>query len=169
MVFRRVLGWHAICLSLKSTHFHSGGPEDVSVDAHGIRFRFAGDLPEDMPALEGEFFNSYAFQSSLSALPAGFVVETLDSFIRPLFAHRLDAAPSSDDTAILHFRSGDIFNQPPDSTWYVQPPAAFYLRAFDNLRDTYGVNRAMLVFEDRRNPAVDAVEAMLRNAGVPFC
>jgi hypothetical protein len=144
-----------------------GGPTDATVERQGLRYSFAADHSADTPALEGEFFNSYAFQSALSALQADFITTTLDEFVRTLFAQRLDAAPSGDDTAVLHFRSGDIFNEPPDSNWYVQPPAAFYLCALANLRDAYGVKRAMLVFEDRRNPAVDAVETALRHAGVP--
>jgi hypothetical protein len=115
----------------------------------------------------GEFFNSYAFQSALSALDDEFVAETIDTVLRPLFRDKMSTVTGSPREAVLHFRSGDIFTHPPGSTWYVQPPAAFYTRAFANLQSSFGVERATLVFEDKRNPAVEATLEAMRAAAIP--
>jgi len=146
-----------------------GGPNAGTIETPGLRFCFADGRTDaaPKPTLVGEFFNSYAFQSALSGLHADFVADTISTCLLPLFADRLASAEGDAQEAVLHFRSGDIFDAPPTSIWYVQPPAAFYVSAFRNLRERGYVRRARLVFEDRRNPAVDAVEAALRAEGVP--
>jgi hypothetical protein len=115
----------------------------------------------------GGFFNSFAFKSCLQAVQPHFLEETIQFYIRPLFAHHLSQAPTLDGSLmVLNFRSGDIFDDPPASARYIQPPASFYLTAFEFARTHLGVENAALVYEDRRNPAVGAVEKYLRNDGL---
>ncbi len=70
----------------------------------------------------------------------------------------------------MHFRGGDIFVGDANGNihgWYVQPPASYYLKAFDYAQRQLGVESACLVFQDRTNPAVDCVAKELAARGVP--
>jgi hypothetical protein len=144
------------------------GPAEPVVQVQEITFSFGAFPGPYEPALVGDFFNTFAFEGCLQATQPHFVTETIDSYLRPVFRHHIAATEArAPDAMVLNFRSGDIFNQPPASTWYVQPPASFYTAAFEAARQHLGVTRAVLVYEDRRNPAVAATEAYLRDRGIP--
>jgi F5/8 type C domain len=61
----------------------------------------------------------------------------------------------------IHLRAGDIFTDAKDVSGYRQPPLAFYILVIRNLLETGEINRVLLVFEDRGNPCVDALENFL--------
>lgn len=71
------------------------------------------------------------------------------------------------DELTIHIRSGDIFR-----TWihadYVQPPLSFYQLVINQVVDKKRIKRVRLVFEDRGNPVVDALEAFLLASNIPF-
>ncbi len=64
------------------------------------------------------------------------------------------------DDLVLHFRSGDIFQHP--VAHYGQPPLSYYLAAIEREKPS----RTWLVFEDRANPCIEAVEEWLRRHGL---
>jgi hypothetical protein len=63
---------------------------------------------------------------------------------------------------ILHFRGGDVFRAKGIHPSYGQPPLNYYLAAVERERPS----RVWLVFEDRANPCVGAVEAALHARGI---
>ncbi len=79
-------------------------------------------------------------------------------YIRPLLAPSLQVADPrvGENDLVLHFRAGDVFRHP--VAHYGQPPLAYYLGSIERERP----QRTWLVFEDRANPCVDAVEAWLQ-------
>jgi hypothetical protein len=143
------------------------GPSEATVQVGGITYSFGPFDGPPVATLVGGFFNSFAFESCLQAVQPHFIEQTIQFYIRPLFAQHLNQTPSLDRSLmVLNFRSGDIFDDPPASARYVQPPASFYLSAFEFARMHLGVNKAALVYEDRRNPAVGAVEKYLHADGL---
>ena len=143
------------------------GPNETAIQVGGITYSFGPFDGPPVATLVGGFFNSFAFESCLQAVQSHFLEETIQCYIRPLFADHLSQAPALDGSLmVLNFRSGDIFDDPPASARYVQPPASFYLAAFEFAQTHLGVKCAALVYEDRRNPAVGAVEKYLHDNGV---
>ncbi|MBA3353217.1 MAG: hypothetical protein H0U23_12505 [Blastocatellia bacterium] len=90
--------------------------------------------------------------------PTQSLVSNAQRYVRPLLAGPLRAADPrvGEDDLVLHFRAGDVFRHP--VAHYGQPPLAYYLAAIERERP----KRTWLVFEDRANPCVDAVEAWLQ-------
>jgi glycosyltransferase involved in cell wall biosynthesis/phosphoglycolate phosphatase-like HAD superfamily hydrolase len=144
------------------------GPTESVIHAQEMSFSFGPFPGPPEPALAGSFFNTFAFEGCLQGAQPPFIAETIDKYLRPVFRHHVAAAePGATDAMVLNFRSGSIFSQPPASSWYVQPPASFYTEAFETARQQLGVTRAVLVYEDRQNPAVAATEAYLLDRGFP--
>lgn len=87
-----------------------------------------------------------------------------------LFLRHLELRPSgsslSEDELVIHIRSGDVFREFGDifPTSYGQPPLAFYtlVLKLKKWRKVY------LVYEDRANPVIPALEAHLEREGIPF-
>ncbi|MES2713560.1 MAG: hypothetical protein V4653_18425 [Pseudomonadota bacterium] len=78
---------------------------------------------------------------------------------------RSDAvAPSA---LVMHIRSGDIFGPAPRAD-YGQPPLAHYLASLDHARALEPVPEVVVVYEDRANPVVDALETALRERGQAY-
>ena len=145
------------------------GPTEPIIRAQEITFSFGPFPGPAEPTLAGSFFNTFAFEGTIQTAQPEFALETIDLYLRPLFYQHLVAANScGPDAIVLNFRSGDIFDEPPASMWYVQPPASFYITALETARHQFGVSRAILVAEDRRNPAVAAIEKYLSTHGIPF-
>ena len=114
-IVARVIG----CDQIEVFHFDLG-PDAPMLQAREIThgFRSFDGMPE--PTLVGRFFNTFAFESCLQAVSSHFDNDTIDCYLRPLFAHHLTATRPADRSAmILNFRSGDIFDEPPASTRYV--------------------------------------------------
>ncbi len=89
------------------------------------------------------------------------IIHPLYNLLPPVFA------PKPDDELIIHIRSGDVF-----STWvnaaYIQPPLAFYTLVIDRFRQAGRINRVKLVYENRLNPVIDALEAHLSAHAISF-
>ncbi len=66
----------------------------------------------------------------------------------------------------IHLRSGDAFDENPHPD-FAQPPLSFYTMIIEKARQKLEVNRVQLVFENRRNPCVNALEAHLERLGLP--
>ncbi|WP_372572814.1 hypothetical protein [Ruegeria jejuensis] len=65
----------------------------------------------------------------------------------------------------IHLRSGDAFKKDPHPD-FAQPPLAFYQMAIDDARESQKINRVRLVYEDTRNPCVEALQTYLKQTGL---
>ena len=61
----------------------------------------------------------------------------------------------------IHIRAGDIFTDAVPHPGYTQPPLSYYQVAIRDAVRRYGVNAVHVVFEDRSNPCVSALEEWL--------
>ncbi|TXN40573.1 coagulation factor 5 8 type domain-containing protein, partial [Methylobacterium sp. WL7] len=92
----------------------------------------------------------------------------ITNYIHPLF-NRLPAKFSEKprDQLLIHIRSGDIF-----STWvaphYPQPPLAFYKLVISRLLAENRISSIKMVFENRLNPVIAALEAYISEIGIPL-
>jgi hypothetical protein len=149
-----------------------GCPEAAEVRVEELRIVFRPDaspIAPKVPTLVGHFFNSFAFESALRAQPPAAVWDTIQRYMKPLFRDVLDSvAPVGSHTLVMSFRAGDIFSGDTVSPWYVQPPTAYFMRAVAFARAELGVRDVRLVFEDRGNPTIAAVEARLAEQGIPY-
>ena len=124
--------------------------------------RQAPGQPE-APGLDGRFY--YLDALGLKPGPQE-QEEIIRRYVRPLMAPELKQLHPEvrDDDIVLHFRGGDVFGA--TGTYihreYGQPPVGFYLAAVEREKPS----RVWLVYEDRANPGVDAVEAALRARGI---
>ncbi len=149
-----------------------------SFEAHGIRFIPQHDaLSSDGYFLRGDFFVSDPFVPVLMPFLRFTAQDESDfTFVTReiIRKHMLTGVPlvnevRADDEVTIHLRSGDVFA--PFSAvvrGYRQPPLSFYKRVFDHLSSSFGVKRVRLVFEDRGNPCVDALEAWLAKQGITY-
>jgi len=138
------------------------GGDRVAEFSLGWTFPWERPAEQQTPGIIGDFYVLHAFGFDTDP---GEEAEVTSSCVRPLLPARL-RTPRHDvgeDDLILHFRGGDIFG-PSHSIHpgYGQPPASYYLSAVAREKP----NRVWLVDEDRRNPAIDAVESMLRLHGI---
>ena len=124
-------------------------------------------LPADGYFLSGLYFDPTQFQGlvNLGTPPDSRAI--IRNMIRPLFNGLPATFPAKpDDQLLIHIRSGDIF-----STWidphYPQPPFAFYRMVIDRLLGEGRIRSVKLVFENRLNPVIAAVEAYARGLGLP--
>ncbi|MCJ2136755.1 discoidin domain-containing protein [Methylobacterium sp. J-026] len=89
------------------------------------------------------------------------VIHPLYNLLPPVFA------PKPEDELIIHLRSGDVF-----STWvnaaYIQPPLSFYTLVIDRFLEAGRIGRVKLVYENRLNPVIEALEAHLAARAIPF-
>ena len=112
------------------------------------------------PTLKGKFDSLDTFRCSVDWRDTARIFA---DHIRPLVKPKLRIPDPRlrDDDLVLHFRAGDVFTGKVHSI-YGQPPLAYYLSAVEREQPS----RVWLVFEDRNNPCIDAVEGALRARGV---
>lgn len=128
-------------------------------------------LPTGGVILSGVFFNSDPLVPVLSPFHRFAREDEADhsrvalTFLRPLLIPHLSSLDEKpQDELTIHIRSGDIFGtdeQVRFASWYRQPPLSFYQLVVDELVAAGTINKVLLVFEDRRNPCVDALESWL--------
>ena len=139
--------------------------DDFTLD--GVRVSRRGALP-DGPFLEGSFYVPFGFEQAVTRNgPAD-----LAAFTGQLTERVYDglAPKDGDDRIAVHIRSGDVFNPlGPVPFAYVQPPASYYVKAILHAR-AGGRDGALvdLIYQDRANPAVSAIEDRLLREKVPF-
>jgi hypothetical protein len=149
---------------------------DFTVD--GITFLPSdATLPTDGAFISGEFFNSDDFVPVLEPFlrfrPEDEVEFTsvTQIYIR---SHMLTGIPLPDelhpvDELTIHIRSGDIFSSDHPVTYgYRQPPLSFYILVISRMRDSGRINKVRLVFEDRGNPCIDAMETWMEQESIPY-
>jgi hypothetical protein len=139
----------------------------IQVDSLEIQ-PFSAELPAE-PTLCASFFYPRGLETLAGPYETAFAADTMTRFVYPVYETYRKAAGSLDEQTIaMHFRGGDIFAPGPRHAWYVQPPAAFYIRALGYAVRRLNVSAVHLVFEDRTNPAVDAVIEHLNASGMPY-
>ncbi len=144
-----------------------GGPPPGTYVLDGISIEIGEFEPAVVPTLTGEFWNNDQFPEALVSYAADAPLRAIDRVVKPLLAHLQAFAPEADpQSVVLHFRSGDIFTGRLLFPWYLQPPAAYYVMAALHARATYGVTRAILVYQDTANPCIAAAEDALIAAGM---
>ncbi len=123
--------------------------------------------PEHGGYLKGNFF----FTNDLSKLLGNSTDEEryriVQDIIRPRMMQQFATLPDVkyDDELTVHFRSGDVFNDP-SHAGYTQPPLSFYTIIARHLLREGRISRVRLVFEDRGNPCVDAFIAFTQSMGI---
>lgn len=125
-------------------------------------------LPADGYFLSGLYFDPTQFQRLVGLETPPDSRAIIQEIIRPLFnGLPTTFPPKPDDQLLIHIRSGDIFG-----TWvapqYPQPPLAFYRMVIDRLLAEGRIASIKLVFENRLNPVIPALEAWITARGVPF-
>ena len=113
------------------------------------------------PTLTGNFSSLDTFRCSVDSRDKARIFA---DHIRPLVKPELRVPDPRlrDDDLVLHFRAGDVFTGEVHCPLYGQPPLSYYLSAVEREQPS----RVWLVFEDRNNPCIDAVEGALRARGV---
>jgi hypothetical protein len=145
-----------------------GGSHHLPVTVDGIHIEPTGVSGTSRPTLAGAFYWPNGFEPLLQNYNAEFLLDTIERFTRPVFGKLLNAAGDLGDHVLaIHFRGGDIFLPGGTHSWYVQPPASFYLKAIKFAMAELGVTAVHLVFQDRTNPSVDVVSRYLRMRGIP--
>jgi len=119
------------------------------------------DRPPDRATIEGSFFFVDAFRLRVDGTGRA---RLFTDYIRPLLTLDVSVADPRvhEEDLVLHFRAGDVFTGSDLHPAYGQPPLSFYLAVVEREKPV----RAWLVFEDRGNPCIDAVEAALRERGI---
>ena len=112
------------------------------------------------PTLFGKFFSQRSLGNLMEA--SRDTQHIVEAFIAPLFVplRRAKARPSHH--VAIHIRAGDLFDRPNPHPRYPQPPLAFYRQVLEHFMSTYESPVVTLIFEDRGNPVVDALEEFLR-------
>ncbi|CAM3022752.1 hypothetical protein JHFBIEKO_3124 [Methylobacterium mesophilicum] len=124
-------------------------------------------LPDDGYFLSGMFFDVKVQKLSLD-LEQKQSRHIITNYIRPLF-NRLPVRfiEKPIDQLLIHIRSGDIF-----STWvaphYPQPPLAFYKIVIQRLLADGRISSIKMVFENRLNPVITALESYISEINIPL-
>jgi hypothetical protein len=135
----------------------------------GIEFLHAGDpAPTRQTLLRGVYFSYRGFDRLIEPLDAWFIRDTIHHLVAPFFIS--SPRDLGANVMVLQFRSGDVFSG--EGGWvpphYVMPPAGFYTHAFEFARERFGVTEARIVYEDRGNPAIAAVEHYFESRNISF-
>jgi hypothetical protein len=120
------------------------------------RIRLDHDYTEgDYVALKGTLFSPDAFPSLARALTPRKKRAIGHQVLRPLLAPKIQAAPRLPaDQVLIHFRSGDIFVPGRAAPSYRQPPLSYYQFCLDEAVRR-GARRALVLYEDLRNPIIE--------------
>ncbi len=146
-----------------------GGPTRYPVTAEDINVTCFPTGADVEPTIVGSFYAPGGFERFFGDFGSDFAFDTVARYVRPIFAELLaKTKPLNRNVLAMHFRGGDVFSRDGQiHRWYVQPPASYYITAFEYAQRHFGVDSACLVFEDRSNPAVDSVEKALTERNVP--
>jgi hypothetical protein len=125
-------------------------------------------LPSEGVLLRGQSFDRSVFARAVGQIPPSEFHAVIRKFVKKVFnvlPGKFSEKPR--DELLIHIRSGDIFKN-----WinphYVQPPLSFYTTIVDRLFGAGEVTSVRLVFENRLNPVIDALEKFLFERNIPF-
>ena len=117
---------------------------------------------------EGSFYVPFGFEAALSARRSFDVAAFTRRLTDRLYGDMADV--EGEDRIAVHIRSGsDVFSvEGPVHPSYLQPPAAYYVKAISHARARHPDAVVDLIYGDRSNPAIPLVEAHLARAGIAF-
>ncbi len=98
----------------------------------------------------------------------GCTMETRRRVIQKYIVPHLNCAPTLPEARCcltIHIRSGDVFDPNPHPG-YPQPPLSFYKKAIEDAQKKLGITQVQLVFEDRKNPCIPALEEYIKHSGL---
>jgi hypothetical protein len=120
-----------------------------------------------MSGLRGHFFAPNGFEPIFTTkMRSNEALVCISNMLKATYKKIIDKSNRKNSIA-MHFRSGDIFGAEPHS-FYVQPPVSYYLKCFDHAIKDKIYDSVDLIYEDRQNPAIEAVEEALAKRGVSF-
>jgi len=120
--------------------------------------------------LEGDLLTTKPFKKALSKLSNVDRQLIVQNYLQPCVLAYVPAAEAiPEEDIVLHFRSGDVFSR----LWsvhpnYLQPPFAYYQICLQHHLGRYPNANVHLVYEDRGNPCIAAVEKYLKQLGVSW-
>lgn len=135
-------------------------------EAGGIKFIAFADVEM---IRESTLCGTFFYKQSFGKLLDGNAVEQqgiVNTCVAPLCTALRHLEPTPANHIALHIRSGDLFDRDNPHPNYPQPPLAFYEMAVEWFIAHVDAAHATLVFQDRGNPVVDALEAWLEAMGV---
>jgi len=127
-------------------------------------------LPPEGTFLSGVFLHTAEFAPLLSPNEAE-QCHVVREIIRPHLSAGILPLDSDQfkDELTVHIRAGDIFDGEQTLwSWYRQPPLAFYILVMTRLLASGTISRVRVVFEDRGNPCVNALEQYLTEKRIAF-
>jgi hypothetical protein len=146
---------------------------EVNVGALAAGWRMAGisflpfGPPPDEAVLRGTFFYRAPFRHLFRDFDGTDQLRIVSGIIAPMLRHRWgEGRGRAANVLHIHIRSGDIFTDAGGHRAYVQPPLAYYRQVLSHFQQTHRAPNVVLVFEDRRNPCVDALCDTLDKAGI---
>jgi hypothetical protein len=149
-----------VARKIKANRIYIG---EVNIGKLKVPFRHAGlELVPSVTAeaqelvLTGHFYHRFCFAKLFSDFDDKLRLAIMANYIRPMMAGLCVDAAGSIDILHIHVRSGDIFENS-NHTGYVQPPLAYYAQVLRHAVLNFRVSKVVLVFEDRKNPCVDAL------------
>jgi len=129
-------------------------------------------LPGDGMFLKGRFFDMREFSSIFvnNAITPEEREVIVSSCIRPLCNFSgVHSDEKLQDELTIHIRAGDIFRvSPPPHPYYVQPPFSFYKMVIEKLIASGDICCVRVIYQDRSNPCVGALEEYLGKNKIPF-
>jgi hypothetical protein len=129
--------------------------------------------PMDGYFLTGHFFYSNDFGKKIAEsrnINDSQINSTLKECFSPLLMdNKCSGDTKHSDELTIHIRAGDIFrNVPPPHPGYIQPPLSFYVTIIEKMIASSRIKRVRIVYEDRGNPCVDALEAFLVRESIAY-
>lgn len=160
----RTLGCKAI--ELHGTHFIA---PKLPIQIDGIDISMAGKEAVNGHTLSLSCYWPNGLETSMGQYKTDFAIDTIERFIKPIFSQYLKESGSlGEQTIVLHFRGGEIFAPGGTNNWYVQPPVSYYTRAVEFAIMNLAISHVHVVYQDKSNPAVDAVIEYLKRRMISF-
>jgi len=69
---------------------------------------------------------------------------------------------------VIHIRGGDIFDTSNPAKDRHQPPFSWYVKVIQNHQEKFGLEQIIIVFEDKKNPCVDALINYAKTENIKF-
>ena len=120
--------------------------------------------------LDGDLLTTRPFRKVLSKLSLSDRRLIVKTYLEPCArAYACPVEMISPEDLVLHFRSGDIFGKPSKvHSAYLQPPLAYYQACLQHHLQRHPGAGVHLVYEDRGNPCIQAMESHLDAIKVPW-
>ena len=127
------------------------------------------NLTPEVPELAGAFYAPTGFEALFLQLTATQKNVLIRAASDHLYGFLKPASSNRQKILALHFRAGDLFAaNGANFSWYVQPPASFYIAAIEHAVSDKDYDFIDLVYEDQTNPALSVVEHYLRSCAYTF-